>query len=116
MNLYKILMTHAAPKDSSYAIQEYVIAESDEQVFKYLKKDTNYCYWNEQDDDNEDYSDGMTKMEYIFENKGDSTCEEKWQDLYYGSTMFDWELFKENIKQSEIDVLVKLKIVLVVTI
>lgn len=101
MNLYKILMTHAAPKDHETAIKEYLIAKDDKEVFDYLLNKSEYTYWNDQDKED---------VDFIFENKGDTECEYKWQDLYYGSTMYSWELYKENIQQHEIVTLLNLGI------
>lgn len=107
MNLYKILMTHAAPKDHETAIKEYIIAKDDKEVFDYLKNKSGYTYW---DDLEEDEYDGIPKLDFIYKNKGDFKCENKWQDLYYGSTMYSWGLYKENIQQNEIIALLNLKI------
>ena len=109
MNLYKILMTHAAPKDNKTAIKEYVLAKDDKQVFEYLKNNSGYTYWKDIERDEDDYGD-VKKIDFIFENHGDSQLDDKWEDLYYGSTMYDWELFKEDLSQTEIDTLVKLEI------
>lgn len=105
MNLYKIIMTHAAPKDYKEAIKEYVIANSDEEVFKYLKNKSGYTYWDDIERDEDNYGD-IKKIDFIFEKKGDSQLESKWQDLYYGSTMYDWELYRENLGQLIIEALV----------
>ena len=110
MNLYKVNMTHAAPKDSETAIKEYVVAKNDYEVFNYLKSEGNYTYWNNVERYNEDYDDDLKKIDFIYKNRGDSQLEEKWQDLYYGSTIYDWELFIENISQPNIDVLHELEI------
>jgi hypothetical protein len=112
MNLYKILLTHAAPKDYKTAIKEYLVAEDDKTLFEYLKK-SDYTYWEDCERDEDEY-DGMFKIDFIFEHKGDSEIETNWQDLYYGSSMYDWELVKENIKQVEIDTLVNLGVAKVV--
>ena len=95
--LYKIKVTHAAPKSYHTSIEEYIIAENNKQVFNYLLK-SDYTYWEDYkyDEDYEDYEyDGMNKLEYILENNGESTIESKWQDLYYGSKMYDWEYVKD---------------------
>jgi hypothetical protein len=110
MNLYRVWMTHAAPKDNQSAIQEYLIAEDDKSVFNYLKSPESYTYWNDVEKDQDEYDEDTLTIDYIFKNHGDSSLDSKWEDLYYGSTMYDWEIFKENLEQSEIDVLVKLEI------
>ena len=107
MNIYKIIMTHAAPKDNKKAIQEYVIAKDDIDVFNYLKY--GYAYWKDYEDE-EEYEDGEDKLKEIWENKGDSCLDSKWEDLYYGSIMYDWEVFKENISEEDILALERLEI------
>ena len=112
MNIYKILMTHAAPKDYEIAIKEYVIAEDDKAVFNYLKNESEYVssYWTDIENNGDIYYDDIKKIDFIFENNGESKIESNWDDLYYGSTMYDWELFKENINDTDIEVLTRLKI------
>jgi hypothetical protein len=113
MNLYKVLMTHAAPKGYETAIKEYIIAEDDKAVFNYLKDKSGYTYWDDVENDKDEYGD-MLKIDYIFEEKGDVNCDDKWCDLYYGSTMYSWNLFKEDLDQEEIEVLVTLEVAKVV--
>lgn len=86
--LYKVCTTHYAPKDSSRAIMEYVVAEKDRDVFEYLSH--GYAYWEDileyvEDDDKE-----CAESEYwgILDNKGDYR---EVYDLYYGATQYDWE-------------------------
>ena len=110
MNLYKILMTYAAPKGSETAIKEYIIAENEESLFNYLKYDSGYTFWDYVESSEEMYDEKTKIIDFIFQNKGDYNLESKWEDLYYGSTMYQWELFKENIENVEIDVLIKLGI------
>jgi hypothetical protein len=110
MNLYKILMTHAAPKDNQTAINEYVIAENEESLFNYLKYDSGYTYWDDVEKDGDTYDGEMKVIDFIFQNKGDLGLDSKWENLYYGSTMYQWELVEENIGDMEISVLVTLDI------
>ncbi len=90
--LYKIKVTHFAPKDSHIAIHEYVVAEDDRQVFDYL--DNGVGGWKKMmndsidwDPDNEDsYRD---EYDSIFLSNGDH--ERELCDLYYGATIYRWE-------------------------
>lgn len=109
MNLYKVIMTHASSKDNESAIQEYLIASDDKAVFEYLKT-CGYTYWDDVEEDKDEYDGDTLVIDYIFENHGDSSLDSKWEDLYYGSTMYDWELFKVDINQYDIDALVRLEI------
>lgn len=81
MKLYRIWMTHYAPKDSESAIKEYVVSTKDRDVFEYLAH--GYAYW-------EDMIDDYDEDEYwkILANKGD---EREVYDLYYGATQYSWE-------------------------
>lgn len=81
MKLFKIKVTHYAPKDFHSSIQEYVIANSDREVFEYLAK--GYACWDEMlcDSDEDEYWE-------ILENKGD---DREVYDLYYGATQYSWE-------------------------
>lgn len=105
MNLYKVKITHAAPKGYNEAIKEYLIANNEQEVFEYLKNNSGYTYWDDIERDEDEYSD-IKKIDFIFEKKGDSQLSNKWEDLFYGSTMYDWELYRENLGQLVIDVLV----------
>ena len=72
--LYVINVTHFAPKDSHIAVEEYVVAESDRQVFKYL--DEGRGNWKESMDEqieNDPDGEEYYKEEYenIFNLKGD---------------------------------------------
>lgn len=81
MKLFKIKVTHYAPKDFHSSIQEYVIANNDREVFEYLAK--GYACWNEMlgDSDEDEYWE-------ILENNGD---DREVYDLYYGATQYSWE-------------------------
>lgn len=81
MKLFKIKVTHYAPKDFHSSIQEYVIANNDREIFEYLAK--GYAYWDEMlgDSDEDEYWE-------ILENKGD---DREVYDLYYGATQYSWE-------------------------
>lgn len=86
--LYKIIVTHYAPKDSHSSIQEYVVAENDKEVFDYLAN--GYAYWNEilEDYDGDGEEECREAYDEILSNKGDDrdVC-----DLYYGATQYAWE-------------------------
>lgn len=86
--LYKIIVTHYAPKDWHSSIQEYVVAENDKEVFDYLA--SGYAYWNEilEDYDGDREEECREAYDEILANKGDDrdVC-----DLYYGATQYSWE-------------------------
>jgi len=112
MNLYKVNMTHAAPKGNETAIKEYIIANGDYEVFQYLKNNSGYTNWKDIERDEDDHGNIKT-IDFIYESHGDVQLDNKWTDLYYGSTMYDWELCRESITPNEIDVLLRLEIVVI---
>ena len=81
MKLFKILLTHYAPKDSETAIKEFIVAEDDKQVFEYLKN--GYTYWSDIENDGD-----LETLKEIFNDKGDNR---EVYDLYYGATQFSWK-------------------------
>lgn len=106
MKLFRIKVTHYAPKDSHTAIQEYVVANNDNEVFKYLAK--GYADWegiieNYQDHDIDEYDDALEIYNEIFENKCD---DREVYDLYYGATQYSWEEV-EVIDNDVIDLMIK---------
>jgi hypothetical protein len=124
MNLYKITFTHYAPKDSEQGIKALVLAENDEQVYNWIasepttkeggmynswKERENYewdveaeawmdedgndanVYWYDENGDLEDFKSRMLRL------KGEDNDDEvELNDLYYGETLYGWELLKEN--------------------
>lgn len=89
MNLYKILELHGAPKSHVTFVSEFILAETDEEVFEYLNKDR--C-WEENFE--EGSFDSWEEMKQdLMENKGDLHSEEGWEDAYYGITKKGWECF-----------------------
>lgn len=90
MKLYKVKVTHYAPKDSHTATQEYVVANNDKEVFDYI--DREYAYWGTildcWEDDFETYDEALSVYNEIYENKGD---DREVYDLYYGATQYAWQ-------------------------
>lgn len=89
--LYRIEVTHYAPKGSHTSIEEYVVANSDREVFEYLAK--GYAYWEDiikcwEDEDYESKEDAVRDYEEIYEYKGDNR---EVYDLHYGATQYAWE-------------------------
>jgi hypothetical protein len=122
MNLYEIMMEHYAPKDSQKGIHTYLAANSDEDVYKWLKSEPElkdgrkiYLSWNYDEVEkepfeiyDEDYNviGTETFKEKMIRLKGDMNDEDAdFSDLYYGKTFIGWDLVKENITNEEIEVL-----------
>lgn len=88
LKLYKIKVTHYAPRDSHTSIQEFVVANNDKEVFEYLAK--GYAYWEDILDcwGSEPNEEMLEEYNNIYENKGDYR---EVDDLYYGATQYSWE-------------------------
>ena len=108
MNLYKILFSHTAPKDSEKGIKGYLLAESDEQVYNYIDKEYNCECWKDSDEDEDrepielyDYNYDVigteTFKEKILRIKGEMNDEDyDYSDAHYGITLLGWEVVEEN--------------------
>jgi hypothetical protein len=129
MNLYKIIFSHHGPKDSEEGVKTLVAAESDEQVYNWLASDpgeitTCWKYnenivldselgvftdvdgdetdqgWYDDDGNPEDYKTRMIRL------CGDINDEnESFDDLYYGVTLYGWEMIDENVDADKIEYL-----------
>lgn len=126
MNLYKIVFSHHAPKDSEKGIKVLLLAQNDEQAYEWLASEpkledrTLYNSWK----DNEGYSYSEEKETFVDEDgeevdsswydeegnaenfktrmlrlKGEINDDEyDFTDAYYGITLLGWELLKEDVK------------------
>lgn len=119
MNLYQIMLEHYAPKDSEQGIYTYLAANSDEDVYEWLKSEPKlkdgrqiFLVWgmNEEDDEtfeiydkNYDVIGTETFKEKIIRLKGDLNDEDAdFSDLFYGKTLLGWSTVKYNITDLEI--------------
>jgi hypothetical protein len=111
MNLYKITVGHAAPKDFHKSMVCLLLAENDEAVFDWIasEPDVNgsglFNSWadnvedwagNNDDEewDDEQYPDFKAKIVAL---KGEINDEDyDFTDSYYGITLYGWELLAEN--------------------
>lgn len=102
MNIYKILVKHFAQKGSHESIECLLLASSDEEVYKWLNVKL-YGYFSDREQDSEfdiydenynvigkeNYKDRMLRI------KGELFDEEiALDDLYYGKSLYGWELLK----------------------
>jgi hypothetical protein len=112
MDLYVIKVTHYAPKGSREAINEYVVAENNRQVFEYLAK--GYARWECILEEWEDYydskEDAVEEYEQIYKYKCD--CRDL-HDLYYGATRYSWEKV-ELVNDKVIDLMIENKLAKVI--
>ena len=127
MNLYRLRIKHLAPKDSLEAIWGYLLADSDEEVYEdtlyltyYDELDAQYyCEQNiggftmldTTDFEEEDYM--VYAKNHIISTKGEIDSDwADYDDLYYGKTHWGWELVKEDISESDVEVLQRLNLLL----
>jgi len=120
MNLYEIRFKHYAPKDSEEGMYTYLIANSDEEVYEWLKskpelKNGKTIFTGYGDDEkegkeleifDENYNVIGTESfkEKMIRLKGDMNDDDvELTDLYYGRTLFGWRLIKEGISEPEIN-------------
>lgn len=112
MNLYQIMIRHYAPKDYEDGIYTYLVAESDEDVYEWVKeesqlKDGRYLFniYKDAEEDG-DMLDDVPFKDSIIASQGCmyNDCMEV-SDLYYGATQIGWKMVKEDISQDEVDVI-----------
>ena len=111
MNLYQVMTNHYAPKDSHKAIWAYVIAESNESLYEYLKSEPRiedeigslYLSWGYKEDENEDSED--FKSEILLSCDEEETSSANYDDLFYGRTFTSWKVVKIEIEDEEIELL-----------
>lgn len=107
MNLYKIIFSHHAPKDSEYGIKAFVLAENDEQVYNWIASNpktnegTLYNSWKNKEEEGgwwNDEGESETFKERMLRLKGEIEDDSvDFSDSYYGITLLGWELLKEDI-------------------
>ncbi|MGR6760281.1 hypothetical protein ACU1JV_00360 [Paenibacillus sp. T2-29] len=114
MNLYKIMFEHFSQKDSQKGILTYLVADSDSEVYEWIKSEPSSEIWGsifnsykykEKDkevfdvyDNNyncvsqEGFRDRMIRLHGDMFDEDVELC-----DLYYGVTLYGWTLVKENV-------------------
>jgi len=123
MNLYKKIFEHFSQKDSKTGDKDYFIAENDEEAYKIVfenDEDSKYFTHNVFNWENsQEYEDGDKRTlnelekdlrEEIIRERGDINLEVELADLYYGATLYGWELVFKDISQAEIGILERLNI------
>lgn len=120
-NLYKIKVRHTKGNGNCYedTIQDYVIADSEEEVLKHIDKEYANGWWlgelapidiPELETEEGEWLEFSTYKDYLMAAKGDWSNVELYEDPYYGNTLYAWELVKENIDIAEINALCTLKV------
>ncbi len=124
LKLYELLFKHYSQKDSEEGVICYLVANSDEEIYEFIKSEPNipdgtkcgrniFNSWKYKDDkEDSSYEDGY-KARLIeccgemFDDYADIS------DLYYGLTHYGWKCVCEDISKYQIVVLRKCGIVIV---
>jgi|TARA_Y100000310_G_C20613082_1_gene779077 hypothetical protein len=96
--IYKIFSHHYAPKDSHKAVQFFVDAKDEDELYGKLREE--FC-WDDREDDDEDF-----KKKIISCKGSDDEEVTAFEDLYYGLTTYSWEECKD-LSQNDFEVLEK---------
>jgi hypothetical protein len=116
------MFEHYSPKDSKKGISTYLVAESDEQVYEWLKSepkldDDNWIYTPYNDNENNNIMFEIYDNEYnligeesykdrIIRLKGEMFDDElELSDLYYGKIVYGWKLIKEDVKPDVLQII-----------
>jgi|LakMenEpi03Aug12_release.lakeMendotaPanAssembly.Ray.scaffolds.fasta_scaffold171238_6 hypothetical protein len=118
MNLYVLKFRHYSPKDNIEGIITYLVAESSEQVYEWLKSEpevgekTIYNSYQDNEDDGKEYDIYDNNYNCIasenFKNHMIRLCGEMFDedtdvsDAYYGVTHYGWELVAEGVYWTDI--------------
>ena len=102
MKLFRIHVRHYGPKDNHSSIEGYILRETAEEVWEYVKK-LSYV------DDDPEYDDEEigteTKKQRMLRLGGEFfDCDMDFSDLYYGITHYGWEEVKQ-VTEEEIALL-----------
>lgn len=116
-NLYSIRFIHFAPKDSQEGILGYVIAQSSEKIYEFLKTDPEinglqiYNGFDESEvfeiwDENYNVIGTETFKERMIRFCGEMYDESaEVNDAYYGVTHYGWKLEREIQNEEDISIL-----------
>lgn len=124
LKLYELLFRHYSQKDNQEGIICYLVANSDEEIYEYIKAEPTvpdgtdwgrgiYNSWKYKDDKEdksyeEDHKDRLIKCcGEMFDDCADIS------DLYYGLTHYGWKCVCEEISEDQIKVLQKVGVVTV---
>lgn len=118
MNLYVLKFRHYSSKDSMEGILTYLVAESNEQIYEWLKAepevDNDYIFnsykYKEEDEEifdiyDDDYNVISTETfkERMIRLHGEMYDEDAdVSDAYYGVTHYGWELIVEGVYYTDI--------------
>ena len=101
--LFRVLFSHTSPKDQKLGIEEYVVANSDVQVYSYIDEFHNYGNWKDNEGEIFDIYDEEWNVigsenfkDKIIRIKDEMNDEDyDYSDAYYGITLYGWEFVKD---------------------
>lgn len=112
------MMEHYAPKDSQQGIYTYLVAETSEDVYEWLKKEielkdgriiyVNYSMdeeYDEPEENEESFRDRTIRVQGCMYDENT-----EYNDLYYGKTVIGWSIIKEDVKEKDIQMLESMNI------
>jgi len=110
MNLYKVMFEHYSQKDSAVGTVCYLLAKDTSEVYDYVKE---MAYWEYAEEDfDAEYSEYDSFKEKILAIDGEMFDDEAdFDDLYYGKTLYGWEIVKEDVNVESLAGAIKLGIV-----
>lgn len=102
MNLYKIVFAHYGPKDSEYGTRCLLLAKDDEDVYNWLAGDSNELYltWLDEEEDDDEFKERIISNQGQIDDESVDTS-----SMFYGVTIYGWELLKEDVKDEGLECL-----------
>ncbi|HHZ97015.1 MAG TPA: hypothetical protein EYN67_16010 [Flavobacteriales bacterium] len=121
MEIYKIHVQHFSQKDSHSSIEAFLLAESVDDVYKWVDEKVYGCYTDQNDE-----GDALDIYDENYNVIGQETFKEKMlrvggeffdedyepQDLYYGCTIYGWKKVKSDVSEVDIAALEKLDVLI----
>lgn len=112
LNLYEIRFKHYSQKDSEEGICSYLVAQSDIDVYEWIKSDpilrnqqSITTSWIDEEDDSPEFKERIINCCGEMYDEESEVC-----DLYYGAIQHGWLLVKENISKDDINHLKEMNI------
>lgn len=124
MKLYELLFRHYSQKDSEEGIICYLVANSDEEIYEFIKSEPEIpdgTKWGRGIFNSWKYKDDKEDSSYEEEHKTRliECCGEMFDDcadisdLYYGLTHYGWRCVCEDISEEQIKILQDVGIIVV---
>lgn len=124
LKLYKLLFRHYSQKDSEEGIICYLVANSDEEIYEFIKSEPNIpdgTKWGRSIFNSWKYKDDKEDSSYEDEHKARliKCCGEMFDDyadisdLYYGLTHYGWKCVCEDISEEQIKILQNVGVIVV---